>query len=149
MKIKGMKEDAKRIEKIIALLQKKIEKCVLPELEKAHINIPQFHILEILQEEGERTMGQLAKRLYITTSAVTNLVTKLLKHNLVNRRHSLDDRRLILIKISEKGREIVARVWEQVYEFFGSLLTNLNQEEKKLWRKLWKKVYSFLEKGRE
>ena len=91
-------------------------------------------------------MGQLAERLYITTSAVTNLVTKLLRHNLVNRKHSLDDRRLILIKITERGNKIVASVWEQVYGFFNSLLAEFNQEEKKLWRKLWEKVYSSLEK---
>jgi len=146
MKIKEIKEDAEKIEKIITLLQRKIGKRVLSELEKERVNIPQFHILEVLQEEGERTMGQLAKRLYITTSAVTNLVTKLLKHNLVNRKHSLDDRRLILIKITEKGNKIAAKVWNQVYGFFNSLLADLNQEEKKFWRKLWKKVYSSLEK---
>lgn len=144
--MKEMKENAKRIEKIITLLQKRIEKKIFSELKKGKINIPQFHILEILREEGERTMGQLAERLYITTSAVTNLVTKLLRHNLVNRKHSLDDRRLILIKITERGNKIVASVWEQVYGFFNSLLAEFNQEEKKLWRKLWEKVYSSLEK---
>ena len=149
MKTKEIKEDAKRIEKIITLLQRRIGKRVVGELKKGKINIPQFHILEILREEGERTMGQLAERLYITTSAVTNLVTKLLRHNLVNRKHSLDDRRLILIKITERGNKIAARVWEQVYGFFESLLANLNQEEKKFWRKLWKKVYFSLEEGKE
>ena len=149
MKTKEIKEDAKKIEKIITLLQRKIRKGVLSELEKGRVNIPQFHILEVLREEGERTMGQLAKRLYITTSAVTNLVTKLLRHNLVNRKHSLDDRRLILIRITERGNKIVAKVWNQVYGFFNSLLTNLNQEEKKLWRKLWKKVYSSLEEEKK
>ena len=146
MKIKEMKEDAKRIEKIITLLQRRIGKRAIEVLKKSKINIPQFRILETLQEKGESTMGQLAERLYITTSAITNLVTKLLKHNLVNRKHSLDDRRLILIKITERGNKIVGEVWEQVYGFFESLLANLNQEEKKFWRKLWKKVYSSLEK---
>jgi len=149
MKTKEVKEDAKRIEKIITLLQKKIGKRAIRVLKKSKINIPQFHILKVLQEEGECTMGQLAKRLYITTSAVTNLVTKLLKNNLVKRKHALRDRRLILIKITGRGKKIVAGVWNQVYGFFNSLLANLNQEEKKLWRKLWEKVYSSLEKEKE
>ncbi len=141
-----IKEDAKRIEKNILLLQKRVEKKIFPELKKSKINIPQFHILEVLREEGERTMGQLAKRLYITTSAVTNLVTKLLKNNFVLRNHGLHDRRQILIKITQKGEKIVSRVWEEIYELFNSLLAGLNQGEKKVWRKLWGKIYSFLEK---
>lgn len=151
MKTKGIKikEDAERIEKIITALERRIRKRVFPELQRGKINVPQLHILKALQDGGEQRMGQLAKRLYITTSAVTNLVTKLLKNNLVKRKHALRDRRLILIKITGRGKKIVAGVWNQVYGFFNSLLANLNQEEKKLWRKLWEKVYSSLEKEKE
>lgn len=149
MKTKGIKEGTKKIEKIITLLQKRIGRRAIKVLKKSKVNMPQFHILETLQDEGESTMGQLAERFYVTTSAATNLVTKLLKSNFVIRKHGIKDRRQILIKITKKGERIVTKVWEEVHGFFNSLLADFSQEEKSQWRKLWEKIYSSLGKEKE
>ena len=144
MEVKEKIEDIKRIEEFFTLFNRKISKRIFSKSSKEKINVPQFHILKVLQEDGECTMSHLAERLYITTSATTNLVTKLLKSGLINRSHSLKDRRIILIEINKRGKEIVERAWNQICGFFNSLLANLSLKERREWQKVWKKIHYFL-----
>jgi len=69
----------------------------------------QFRVLQLVAETGETTAKQIAVRMGITQATVTSLVDKLVSHDLVTREKSEHDRRMIDIRITEAGRDVLDR----------------------------------------
>ena len=70
----------------------------------------QFEILTVLSEEGEIPLNRLSERLCCACSNVTGIVDRLERDGLVKRKRSQEDRRVILLGLTDKGQE----VWNSV-----------------------------------
>ena len=70
----------------------------------------QFEILTVLSEEGEIPLSRLSERLCCACSNVTGIVDRLERDGLVKRERSLEDRRVIQLALTEKGRKL----WESI-----------------------------------
>lgn len=70
----------------------------------------QFNVLRILRGAGEGglTCGEIGERLITRDSDVTRLLDRLEKQALVSRVRSTQDRRVVLTRITEKGRSLLA-----------------------------------------
>lgn len=66
----------------------------------------QFEILTVLSEEGEIPLNRLSERLCCACSNVTGIVDRLERDGLVKRERSHEDRRVILLGLTEKGQEV-------------------------------------------
>ena len=63
-----------------------------------------YTLMFLLINEGALQMSELAKKLSLTNPAITNLVDTLEKKDLALRNPSEDDRRVILVTITDKGK---------------------------------------------
>ncbi len=79
-------KEIERITESIYQIQRKMRAKLSNELSQGEITIPQYHILDYLNDKGESTMREIADYLFVTPPAVTGLVDKLVKMNLVKRR---------------------------------------------------------------
>ena len=61
-------------------------------------------------------MGKMGERLMVHPASVTNVVTRLERRGLVERRVSPDDRRVVLAGITAAGRTLVRRAAEALNE---------------------------------
>jgi DNA-binding MarR family transcriptional regulator len=101
----------------------------------------QFEILSILSEEGDIPLNRVSERLCCACSNVTGLVDHLERDGLVKRQRSEEDRRVILLGLTEKGQEM----WKTVPSSgccgvtFKSIL---NREEESEFRRIVKKLLS-------
>lgn len=68
----------------------------------------QFFVLRHLACHGESTISDLAAVLGVSLSAVTSLVDRLVSDELVERRHSEEDRRLVLVRLTPRGEQVLA-----------------------------------------
>ncbi|MCW2138246.1 DNA-binding transcriptional regulator, MarR family [Actinoplanes cyaneus] len=57
------------------------------------------------QECGKRRMQDLAETMYLSQSALSRTVTRLVKSGLVERTHCEDDRRGVFVEITAAGRQ--------------------------------------------
>lgn len=71
--------------------------------------------------EGETTMAKLAKRFFVTQSAITAAVDRLEEMKLVCRGRSSDDRRIITVKITDDG----VKVFEEGMTIYKSLAEDI------------------------
>ncbi len=94
-------------------------------LSRGEITLPQFWTLEYLGREKDCPMNELAQFLGISRPAATGLVDRLATQGLVHRAHDTQDRRIVRVGITAKGRRIVHTVWEQkrrmITEVFGQI----------------------------
>ncbi|MBV8942827.1 MAG: MarR family transcriptional regulator [Solirubrobacterales bacterium] len=65
--------------------------------------------LDILEQHGRMSAGQLAKRSGLTTGAVTAVIDRLERNGYAQRVRDLSDRRRVLVELTATAREII---WE-------------------------------------
>lgn len=82
----------------------KIEEKSLQEGDFVDISVTEIHIIEAIDIDKERTMSEVANDLSITVGTLTTAINKLIKKGYVERKRVEEDRRLVLISLTEKGR---------------------------------------------
>lgn len=78
------------------------EKC-LRRGEFKNLSISEMHVIESIGVDKDRTMSDTAKDLRITSGTLTTAVDNLVKKGYVERHRSDEDRRVVKIKLNEKG----------------------------------------------
>lgn len=71
------------------------------------LTMSQYRMLMILNKEGAMKAIELAELLCVTPGAITGMTDKLEEHGWVMRGRSDEDRRVILIQLTEAGTELV------------------------------------------
>lgn len=64
----------------------------------------QYLLLKALEEFGPLHAQELCRRLFVTPADVTGLSDRLVKKELIRRRRGSDDRRRVILEITETGR---------------------------------------------
>ena len=73
-----------------------------------------WRILQVLSDEQGRSMGELAERVLLNHPALTKNIDKLVSRGLVQRAADSEDSRRVLVYISDRGIETVARLKKSV-----------------------------------
>lgn len=106
--------------------------CILNlsgELAEGKVSFPQFFLLTYLSSEDFLTMSDIAKKMGHSTAAATGMVDRLEKHDLVERVHAAEDRRRILVQITRKGTQLVAKMRKRISSDLSSLMEHLDEDE--------------------
>ena len=77
-----------------------------PWLRDIGLTYPQYLVLLVLWQDGERTMGEIASRLALPPGGVTPIVERLEAAELVVRRRDEDDRRVVHVGLTESGAQL-------------------------------------------
>ncbi len=94
------------------------------------ISVSQCYILETLHTHGPLTMNELAKKMYLKISTITRVVEQLVKKNYVKREEGLNDRRVRLINLTNEGKAIYKKAWENIFESEKVILKSIPSEHK-------------------
>lgn len=87
------------------------------------LSLKQLHFLSHLAKEDNPTMTDISKMFGISTAAVTGMVDRLEKLGYVERLHATDDRRKVIVLITEKGIEVVDKVQGGLENFIKDLIS--------------------------
>lgn len=137
-------KDIDKISETMERIHRKIRAKLSNELSEGEITIPQCHILECLNAKGRAVMREIADYLFVTPPAVTGLVDKLVKMELVQRDFSPSDRRIIIVSLTPKGKAVISKIKSQSGELFVSFLEKLSAQERKTFSKITEKMEKFL-----
>ena len=98
--------DFSGIFQIIGKLNKKYEKLQRQIVKKDNLTPPQYSILTQLWESDGKQFKELASACCCSPSTITGIIDTMEKHNLVFRDSNPEDRRSLLVKLTEKGKKI-------------------------------------------
>jgi len=101
----------------------------LAEVVKGKISIPQFIVLRILYDSGRSSVSQMAAKLQITPSAVTYLGDSLVRAGLIERVRDENDRRMVWLKTTAKGLELVGELEKRRREEMERTTSRLSARE--------------------
>ncbi|REK09934.1 MAG: MarR family transcriptional regulator [Planctomycetota bacterium] len=91
----------------------------------------QYNALRLLRGEGEGKLATLAlaSRLVSRAPDITRLLDKLEQRGLIVRERPADNRRMVLIGLTDKGRDLLASLDEQVRACHARQLGHLDKEK--------------------
>ena len=75
------------------------------------INTTDARALDVIDQHGRITAGDLARELRLSTGAVTTLVDRLERAGYAKRTHDPDDRRRVLLEVTPTVRALSAKVY--------------------------------------
>lgn len=88
-----------------------------------------MHVMEAIGPEGTKNMTSVARELEVTTGTLTISVNSLVKKGYVNRTRSEEDRRVVLVSLSEKGQKAYFHHRKFHEEMIDAVLDGLTEEE--------------------
>jgi len=114
---------------------------------------PQLTVIKLLEELGDLSLSSLSERIRAQNSTVTGIIDRMEREGLVKRERSTTDRRVVFIRLSEKGQRLAREIQVEPMEIFRSALTSLPEEDLgallRILTKLQKNVLSHVEQGGE
>jgi DNA-binding MarR family transcriptional regulator len=99
------------------------------------LSVPAMSVLGVLIRNGESTVGQLAAHERVQPPSMTRTVNALADDGYVSRRSSETDGRVVLVDITEKGKQTLYADRRQRDAFLVRQLATLTPEERALVRR--------------
>jgi DNA-binding MarR family transcriptional regulator len=96
------------------------------------VSVSQCYVLEALHHIGDLTMKQLAEKMHLSISTVTRVVEQLVRKQYVERTEDSTDRRIRLIKITNKGQAAYERSWNNIFESEKTILENFPSDNREM-----------------
>lgn len=109
-----------------------IEGKALTTSEFKDISVNDMHIIEAIGEEGSKNMSSVAKILSVTVGTLTIAMNSLVKKGYVSRERSEEDRRVVLISLTEKGRKANAHHMKFHDGMIQAVLKDLDKEQQEI-----------------
>src|ERR1700721_1473985 len=101
---------AEELAEIIMHMQRKFLHNLSEQLGHGSVSFPQYFLLGYLDKQDVITMSGIASKMGHTTAAATGLVDRLEKLGYVQRSHALDDRRKVMVKITQQSSGLVGEI---------------------------------------
>jgi len=122
----------------------------LAELTEVHGFTPaQVHAMGWLGLDGAMSMGQLAKLLGVTEKTVTGVVDRLENSGMVERVRDAEDRRIIHVQLTDKGRAEFHRMHERVLSHLERLMGALDAEDRGQLLRIFQKLNDRMTSGKD
>jgi DNA-binding MarR family transcriptional regulator len=104
------------------------------------INRTDLRCLDVLEQRGPMTAGQLADAMHLSTGAVTTLLDRLERVGYARRVRDTEDRRRVLVELAPEVRERSNEFYEPLFEGTVRLLEGRSDRE-------LERMIDFLEQG--
>lgn len=96
------------------------------------LSVTEIHTIEAIGMYTERTMSEVAQDLKITVGTLTTAINKLIKKGYVERKRIEEDRRVVLIKLTKKGK-LAYRLHEKFHsDMIKKTIEGLSKEEEEV-----------------
>jgi DNA-binding MarR family transcriptional regulator len=93
------------------------------------LTIAQVKSLFFISNQKETNPGKLAEALGVTPTNATGIIDRLVKKGLVSRTENPENRRMLLLRATGEGEELVAKLRERRKGHMAEILEPMNEEE--------------------
>lgn len=102
-----------------------------------------MHVIQVIGTGDPKNMSTIAKELSVTVGTLTIAMNSLVKKGYVTRERGQEDRRVVYISLSEKGRKAYTHHERFHQQMIREVLDGLNPEETEVLLKSLKKLTSW------
>lgn len=121
-----------------------IEESELKKSQFKDLSITEMHTIEAIGMYKKKTTSEVAKELSITVGTLTTAINRLVKKDYVERIRSEDDRRVVKLGLTKKGK-LLYRVHQHFHrEMVKNILDGMATDEQQALLAALKNLHDFL-----
>jgi MarR family transcriptional regulator, organic hydroperoxide resistance regulator len=90
---------------------------------------PQLTVIKLLESFDNLSLSSLSERIRAQNSTVTGIIDRMEREGLVRRERSTVDRRVVHIRLSDKGQKLARQIQVEPMEIFRDALASLTQAD--------------------
>lgn len=120
-----------------------IEERALRTEEYKDVTVNDIHVIEAIGMEEAKNMTSVARSLEVTTGTLTIAINSLVKKGYVDRVRSEEDRRVVLISLSDKGKRAYLHHRKFHDQMIDTVVEQLSEEEQQVLEKALAKLNQF------
>jgi MarR family 2-MHQ and catechol resistance regulon transcriptional repressor len=109
---------------------KSVDEYVRPRMRLLGLTMTEFSVLSVLYHGGETPLGQLSQRILLTGASTTYTVKKLEQRGLLLRTPFLEDQRVVMGSVTNKGRKLLEHIFPLHAVHLAEAMHELSVEEK-------------------
>ena len=106
-----------------------LEKSVKKDVRSYGLNISEFAVLELLYNKGPQPINRIQERILIANSSTTYVLDKLQKKEYIVRQKDENDKRSMIVLLTDKGEELIKEIFPTHSALLSSLFDALSDEE--------------------
>jgi MarR family transcriptional regulator, 2-MHQ and catechol-resistance regulon repressor len=106
-----------------------VERHSQADISRNGLTVGEFGILEALYHKGPMLLGEVQRRVLVSSGGITYLVDRLEKRGLVERRECAEDRRARYAALTPEGEVFIARIFPGHAACIRNAITGLSLEE--------------------
>ena len=110
------------------------------------LTITEIHTIHAISYDRARNMSEIAKDLQITMGTLTTAVDKLIKKGYALRKRSEDDKRVVLVELTDTGLEAKKIHDEFHQDMIDSVVEELTDQEEEVLIESLNKLMGFFDK---
>ncbi|MDZ7266506.1 MAG: MarR family transcriptional regulator [candidate division KSB1 bacterium] len=118
-------QQVERLQRLTKELLRKYQMRDRNEIACCGVTVSQCYAVDALGENGEMTMVQLAKYLFLDKSTCTRVIDPLVQRGLVERQSSRRDRREIIVRLTAAGSGLQRRIRAELHNSQRQILARL------------------------
>jgi len=126
--------EAAEVEEVLTSFTEVMSRLMIDQYQKQitelELTLPQAQVLRVLRR-GPLPTGQLAAELRISAPAITQLTDRLIRKGLIERRAMADDRRCVIVAISDRGAHLMDQFRQRRRDIFTRALADLSEPDQK------------------
>jgi len=115
---------------ILARAHAAVEAQVSRNVAEQGMSIAEFGVLELLYHKGPQLLGDIQRRILVSSGGITFLVDRLEAKGLVAREACPDDRRARFAVLTPAGRTLMKRIFPKHAQAVSRALSGLTREER-------------------
>lgn len=119
--------------------------AALMKCELDDITHDQYYVLRYIYKRGVCTSTELADVFAVNKSAITAMTNRLVEKGMIARGKDEDDRRIIALSLTERGKEWLVETERKVYELVETIMTKLSHEEIEQFIQTYEKLAKILQ----
>ena len=119
-----------------------------PSLQQIELTSAQIKALTSFHGAEEYTMSDFSQNLGVTLPTTTSMINRLIQFGFIERKRDNNDRRVVKVKLTVRGRAILRKLMEERRIALELLLQALNNEELKTFLESIENVSSLIKKAK-
>ncbi|MGW5410054.1 MarR family winged helix-turn-helix transcriptional regulator [Actinomadura geliboluensis] len=140
----GVPQHELDLPRVLARVERDITARLGAALKTAGSTVEEWRVTSLLSDGSGHPMTEIAEHALLPAPTLTKVVDRLVSAGLVYRRPDEEDRRRILVFLSERGQEEVTRLTAAVETEWGRVQDAVGREELALLRALLTRISTHL-----
>ena len=125
---------------VLARAQAAIARHVEADIARHDITVTEFGILEVLHHKGPLLLGEIQKKILVTSGGITYLVDRLAEKGLVKRQECPGDRRARYAVLTPAGTALIRGIFPAHSKVIAKAVAGLSASERATATKLLRKL---------